>query len=204
MHSISLRVLFLLCAPFLSLFLPLSTYAVTPLPDPHLSSLAPSSGPVGTMVTLTGTGFTPSANTLHIGSKSLSPLPDEGVVPNLSSSDGKTLIFSFPSSLAPACTFQIPACKVPERQVIPGSYLLSVSNANGSSNQIEFRVTSPSPFFQGNQTLKRGSQGQAVSDLQKLLSSLGRGHGRTSYGLRQKAPLRGERGAVRAGRRASA
>jgi hypothetical protein len=71
----------------------------------------------GDMITIRGAGFTPTGNTVEIGS---------AVVSNLSSVDGKTITFRAP---APAGESSFPGIRV---------YRASVSNANGKSNSISF------------------------------------------------------------------
>ena len=95
-------------------------------------SLSPSSGPPGTSVTITGTGFTPTANTVAFGN---------GVIPNLSS-NGTILIFTVPTTLIPACAYTTPPCPFALVITSPGTYGVSVTNASGSSNSVTFVVTS--------------------------------------------------------------
>jgi IPT/TIG domain-containing protein len=71
----------------------------------------------GDTITVRGTGFTPSGNTVRIGS---------AVVNNLSSLDGKTIMFQAPT---PAGSSFIHGIRI---------YEASVSNANGESNSISF------------------------------------------------------------------
>jgi len=91
--------------------------------------LQPSSGPAGTIVKISGNGFTPTGgwmgtpggggdyggNTVRLG-------PDI-VLKNLNSTDGVTLQFGVP------------------QQVAAGTYRIIVANANGVSNAIYFTVT---------------------------------------------------------------
>jgi hypothetical protein len=69
----------------------------------------------GYTITVHGTGFTPHGNTVLVGSVAL---------PNVSSPDGKTIIFAAPPPPANSL--------IPGRQV----YDFSVSNSNGESNSI--------------------------------------------------------------------
>jgi hypothetical protein len=71
----------------------------------------------GDTITIRGSGFTPTANTVHIGS---------ATVPDLPSPDGKTLTFSAP---APSGASFIPRLRY---------YNLWVSNPNGRSNPLAF------------------------------------------------------------------
>lgn len=104
---------------------------------PSFVLLSPASGPVGTSITLTGTGFTSTGNIVLFGS---------GAIPNLTSSDGKTITFVLPTSLNYACYYSVPRCLMmlmPTFSVNAGTYQVSVKNANGTSNQITFTVTQP-------------------------------------------------------------
>jgi protein-disulfide isomerase len=98
-------------------------------PPPFISELRPSSGPVGTLVTVSGRGFTPTAggvmgtpgggrdysgNTVQFGPKV--------VLKNLNSADGVTVQFDIPRSVA------------------PGIYQVSIANENGASNTVSLTV----------------------------------------------------------------
>jgi hypothetical protein len=83
---------------------------------PTITSLSTTSGTVGSLVTITGSNFTSTANTVNFGSTAIT---------NLSSS-GATLLFSVPN-------------------VTAGTYNVSVTNANGiSNNDKTFTVTTVS------------------------------------------------------------
>ncbi len=102
---------------------------VTPAKQaPILSQITPSSGTIGTEVMLTGTGFTPTENTINFGR-----VPN--AIINLASSDGKTLTFTVPSQL---CNQLSGSAVCPQLQ--PGTYDVSVANAEGTSNAVEFKV----------------------------------------------------------------
>jgi hypothetical protein len=100
----------------------------SPLPgssSPFISSLQPASGPAGTMVTVSGTGFLPtfgSGSGGYFGGNTVT-LGSQVVVNNLNSQDGLTLQFQVPPNIA------------------PGTYSLGVSNQNGASNTVSFTVT---------------------------------------------------------------
>lgn len=101
---------------------------------PILNSMAPSSGPIGTVVTITGTRFTPTGNRINF---------DTGVIMNIPSSDGTTLIFKVPEDRVPLCAVTEPRCLLPApyNLVKPGTYPISLTNANGTSNTFSFTVT---------------------------------------------------------------
>ena len=103
---------------------------------PVISKLNPSSGPIGTKVTISGNGFMSSNNTvifgMGIGSR----------YPNFISNDGRTIVFSIPSQDNPMCPDSSPRC--PLRMPSPitlGAYAVSVTNSNGVSNNLTFTVT---------------------------------------------------------------
>ena len=118
--------------------LPPPSPSITPirLPIPTISSLQPTSGPIGTTVTITGSGFTSTGNTVNFGN---------GVIQkNVSSFDGKTVTFTIPSYISPYCPPQM-FCSAVVYPVNPGSYNVSVTNGNGTSNSLSFIVTSNVP-----------------------------------------------------------
>src|SRR3989344_5258632 len=107
-------------------------YSRTQKEAPSLSFLQPTSGPVGSTVTITGSGFTPDNNTVNFGSSVIREI----------SSNGTTVSFIVPSYTMPACLYSVPQCGAPSEIITPGAYSVSVSNSNGTSNQIIFTVTS--------------------------------------------------------------
>lgn len=121
---------------------PTATKTATPKPTAQLikltiTSLQPTSGPVGARVTITGSGFTPTGNKVKFGNLGSQDNPSY----SLSSPDGKTLVFTVPSSNYLSCWYSTPACKAPAYSTPPGAYGVSVINANGASNEILFTVT---------------------------------------------------------------
>ena len=89
--------------------------------------LSPYSGPIGTTVKITGTGFTPTDNDINFAGANKA-------ITGLNSTDGKTLVFNVPATPCPPRLF----CA----QVVlkPGIYQVSVTNVNGSSNITYFKV----------------------------------------------------------------
>ncbi len=108
---------------------------------PHINSLQPTSGPVGVSVTITGNGFTLRGNKVKFGELGSENNPSY----SLNSPDGKTIVFVVPSSDFFACWSFTLACKVPATMTQPGTYSVSVINANGMSNALTFMVTIPPP-----------------------------------------------------------
>jgi hypothetical protein len=105
-----------------------------PSRSPVVANLSPTSGSVGTEVTVTGEGFTSSTNTIKFGA---------GYINGLSSSDGMTLRFTVPEgqNLCPPTSPSSPVpCPGAYPRVTPGSYSTSVLNANGTSNDLPFTV----------------------------------------------------------------
>ena len=101
-----------------------TTYCPPNVNTPYINYLAPTSGAVGSMVTIHGSGFSPTGNTVRFGG---------GIVTGVGSSDGRTLTFMVPSQLSgPSSQF-----------VTIGTYNVSVSNFAGyTSNSVTFSVTS--------------------------------------------------------------
>lgn len=97
---------------------------------PFINFLSPSNGRVGTSVTIYGSGFLQTGNTVFFGS---------GAITNVSSSDGRTLTFTVPEYLSPYCP---PGnfCAAYVMQVSPGQYQVSVGNSLGQSNSQIFTV----------------------------------------------------------------
>lgn len=89
-----------------------------------LQYLTPTYGAVGTAITVYGTGFTATGNTVHFGS---------GVIANLISPDGRSVSFNVPSNLT----------GYGSQPVTVGTYQVSAVNGQGvSSNALPFSVTS--------------------------------------------------------------
>ena len=114
---------------------------------PIITTITPGSGSVGTQVTLGGFGFTPTQN--HISFAGVTR-----AVQDLSSPDGKTLTFAIPAT--PCAPFASCAQVV----LAPGSYPITVTNKNGTSNTANFQVM-PLQFFMINtESLPQVVQGE--------------------------------------------
>jgi peptidoglycan hydrolase-like protein with peptidoglycan-binding domain len=91
---------------------------------PTISYLDPTSGGVGTTVTIYGTGFTSTGNTIRFGT---------GIMANLQSPDGRSVSFIVPSRLT----------GYGSQNVGLGSYDVSVTNGVGRTTSVKsFTVTS--------------------------------------------------------------
>ena len=109
--------------------------------SPRIESLSFDSGPVGTEVVIHGDGFSFSKNYIKFGS---------GYFGYLTSSDGKTLIFTVPENITIGCDkvddfieknyVQCP--HMSEEAVKPQEYPLEVVTVDGRSNPVSFVVVS--------------------------------------------------------------
>jgi len=149
---------------------------------PSITSLSPSSGPVGTIVQITGSGFTNNNDIAFVGStnpvvgsspNTVSPIDGEIHYTNVNSPDGKTLTFTIPSQMAQQTNEN---GTVSQSTVVPGIYYVVIQTANGKSGPSYFTVTSTcnvdSDCFPGampNQYV--GSYRKCISDPKKLSST---------------------------------
>ncbi|MFK4652847.1 hypothetical protein ABIF97_002781 [Bradyrhizobium japonicum] len=95
---------------------------------PTITGLSPESGPIGTLVTLLGSGFT-LQNMIHLRGS-----VESFDVGPLRSDDGVTLQFEVNT-----CPPYQPRC--PARYLTPGPYGIAVSNGNGRSQEVRFVLT---------------------------------------------------------------
>lgn len=97
---------------------------------PMIAAVSPASGPIGTLVTIRGGNFTASNVILLNGAQASfaagSPVGSES---------GTSLQFRVTT-----CPSYQPQC--PGRYVPPGDYKVTVVNANGTSNEATFALTS--------------------------------------------------------------
>jgi hypothetical protein len=101
-----------------------------PGPRPTVAKIQPLTVAVGDAVIITGTGFTPTDNALKIG---------VGYLGKLSSADATTIRFDLPSYLG-ACPPGQEVCVALALPLPPGTYKVSVVNANGKSNEVSLVV----------------------------------------------------------------
>lgn len=91
---------------------------------PTVTQVSPVSGAVGASVTIYGTGFSTTGNTIHFGN---------GVITNIGSPDGRAVSFTVPAKLT----------GYGAQTVGIGTYYVSVTNAAGyTSNTVPFTVSS--------------------------------------------------------------
>ena len=101
-------------------------------PVAKLSKLAPASGPVGTVVTVTGSGFAAKGNTAMFG---------PGYLKNLDSTDGTAFKFTVPEGLDLCDPESLRPCPGAYPQVRPGEYVVMVIATGEKSNGLTFTVT---------------------------------------------------------------
>ena len=106
---------------------------------PVINNINPISGAAGSQVTLTGTGFTSTGNTVTFSGNPMTDI----------TSNGTSLTFTVPTALNPSCYYSKPQCLAPTVIMQPGIYQVTVTNANGTSNVINYTVSGSSycPFM---------------------------------------------------------
>ncbi len=108
----------------------------------QITNFNPPSGPVGSQVTITGSGFASTGNTVTFGQGDNN---GGSTLSNISSPNGTTLQFIVPSSPTFSCppsTANLVVNCDPIALYRAGSYNVTVTNANGVSNGKIFTVTS--------------------------------------------------------------
>jgi hypothetical protein len=101
-----------------------------PTAAPTLSGISPSSASVGDTITLAGSAFTSTANAITFGI---------GYLHGVASADGVSLRFALPTALTP-CPPSAQVCVALAVLLTPGTYPVSVVNANGTSNELSLQV----------------------------------------------------------------
>ena len=99
--------------------------------NPMINSFSVSSGPIGTSVTIYGTGFDSAYNNVYLDAS-----PISGNI----GSNGTTLTFNVPAMIAPGCGAY--GCYTGSMIIGGGTYQVHVTNARGVSNSLPFTVTS--------------------------------------------------------------
>ena len=96
-----------------------------------LTALSPAQGNIGSTVTIFGTGFTPTGNTVRFG--------NGGKINVNSTNNGTILTYTIPNTVS-TCDLIGSSCGAPSVAVTPGTYQISVSNAFGLSNTLQYTV----------------------------------------------------------------
>lgn len=98
--------------------------------------MAPDAGPVGTPVTIEGSGFSPTGNIVKFGA---------GYLSGLTSPDGRRLHFAVPEGLdicpPPELGDNEPCAGGVYPRVQPGSHAVSVVTKSETTRQVRFTVT---------------------------------------------------------------
>lgn len=107
---------------------------ISTISAPRITSISPTSGPVGTVVTVTGGGLALNTLAIYFGSGELI----EGANFNPTS-----LTFVVPSEipLCPPIASAVTGCTTPPMQVSTGTYQVSIAWGNSRSNSLPFTVT---------------------------------------------------------------
>lgn len=126
--------------------------------SPVVKTLSPASGPIGTVVTIYGSGFTKTGNwvSLETTGNNSSGLQQW----NVESADGKTLKFIVPDTLKQTSEAYAGYRAI---SVVAGKYQISVSNDAGKSEVYYFNVTSKAPLSE--QNIPSGGSGTVDKNL---------------------------------------
>jgi hypothetical protein len=104
------------------------TQTVTTPTKLRISTLSPASGTEGTLVTITGNGFSPTSNMIYFG----------GTLEAIASSNGTAITFT----ISP-CPYS-PSGRICPAHLLAGPGNVYVTNGNGTSNTLIFTVTQQS------------------------------------------------------------
>jgi peptidoglycan hydrolase-like protein with peptidoglycan-binding domain len=122
--------------------------SATPVTIYHIS---PTSGAVGSTLSITGFGFTAS-NIVHFGGGAITGVPIASSIaiacttsPSCHGGINQTLTITVPSSIGPYCP-PGSMCPMYMQLITPGTYTIYVQNDNGTSNSFSFTVTGTSPL----------------------------------------------------------
>lgn len=110
------------------------TVAAADQPRTAMLTITPSSGPVGTQVTITGAGFPARGNHLKFG---------QGYIKDLTSADGSVLRFTIPDGLDLCAPAGAGPCAGGYPEVRPGDYKIEVVGTSGAAESVTFTVTRP-------------------------------------------------------------
>ena len=114
---------------------------------PAISRITPGAAAIGALVTMTGSRFTPTDNTLAFDGAFLGGRYHTAYLNHLKSPNGTTLAFELPDGLS-ACG-QTDACIEIRLPLIPGTYRVALLNAHGASGIVPFTVAVTPGVFEG-------------------------------------------------------
>jgi hypothetical protein len=100
--------------------------------SPTISQITPTASPVGTAVTITGSGFAAQGNTVKFG---------RGYIRNVASADEMTLQFTVPDGLDLCAPDATTPCPQAYPKVTSGDYVVAVITGGKTSNSATFTVT---------------------------------------------------------------
>jgi hypothetical protein len=101
-----------------------------PSSTPVLLSITPTTAAIGDAITIRGSGFVASGNSIKIGA---------GYLHGVATSDSTSLRFPLPSALTP-CPPSTQICVALALLLAPGTHQVSVINAHGASNELPLQV----------------------------------------------------------------
>ncbi|MBN1698567.1 MAG: IPT/TIG domain-containing protein [Spirochaetales bacterium] len=107
--------------------------------QPVIDSIDPVSGSVGTIVTVSGSGFSAENNTVSFQDADMDAIWEVRIP--ASSSDGNTIRFTVPEYINPECYYDTPPCAAPSIQTQPGPFFIWVETSSGKSTIKQFDVT---------------------------------------------------------------
>lgn len=127
----------------------LSCGNVPPAQGPvKIYNISPNPTSIGTSVTVTGFGFTPTDNIVFFAGGAISGIPSSGGIAIACTTDPscipgirQSLTFTVPTAIGPYCTPGM-ACPMYARLITAGTYPLYVQNANGTSNTVTLTISS--------------------------------------------------------------
>ena len=109
--------------------------------------MVPTSGPVGTAVTLYGRGFDLTGNIVHFGGGAIANVAASAPIAVACTTDSacvggirQSLTFTAPQSAGPYCAPGM-ACPMYELLITPGQYSVSITSSVGTSEAVPFTVT---------------------------------------------------------------
>jgi len=119
-----------------------NTTSLPPFFVASIQSISPASGPVGTVITVYGSGFSTSNNTVYFLANGAS---QPYTMTNIPSNNGTMLTFNAPTSTtAPCPSGGFSSCPSPTPFPHPGTYSVSVNNGSNTSNTVSFTLTTSS------------------------------------------------------------